>query len=66
MHDERDEMFIVQFSVLELKVTVVTDGCSVLSGNVTVVFRLDVSGSEGLFAGETCCGGVVGSRLFVG
>jgi len=53
MHEERDEMFIIPFSVFELKVTIVTDGCNVLSGNVTVVFRLDVSGSEGLFAGKT-------------
>jgi len=66
MHEERDEMFIVPFSVLQLKVAVVADGCNVLSGKVTVMMRFYVIGSEGLFAGETCCGGVVGSRLFVG
>jgi len=59
-------MFIVQFSVLELKVTIVADGCNVLSGNVTVMMRFYVSGNEGLFAGKTYCGGVVGSSLFVG
>ena len=66
MHKERDDVLIVPFSVLKLQVTIVTDWCDVLSGNVAVMFRLDVSGSEGLFAGETCCGGVVGSSLFVG
>jgi len=52
--------------MLKLQVTIVTDGCDVLSGNVAVMFRYDVSGSEGSFAGETCCGDVVGTCLFVG
>ena len=66
MHEERDEIFIVPFSVLELKVAVVTDGCNVLSGNVAIMMCFYVSGSEGSFAGETYCGGVVGFGLFVG
>jgi len=66
MHEERDEMFIVPVSVFKLKFAVVTDGCNVLSSNVTVIMRFYVSGSEGSFAGETRCGGVVGFGLFVG
>jgi len=66
MRKERDEVLVVPFSVLKLQVTIVSDGCNVLSGNVAVMFRLDVNGSEGLFAGETCYGGVVGSSLCVG
>ena len=34
VHEERDERFIVPFSVLKLYVTIVTDGCDVFSGNV--------------------------------
>jgi len=66
MHEEWDEIFIVQFIVFKLQVTVTTDGCDVLYGNVAVMLRLDVSDSEGLFACETVCCGVVGSGLFVG
>jgi len=67
MRKERDEVLVVAFSVLKLQVTIITDGCNVvLCGNVRVVASFDISGSIGSFAGETDCGGIMGSCLFVG